>query len=221
MDDVAALLVEYLRTPMPGRGGLVASNPRLFSPDVVAALDDAHETLLQAQRQARDACHSIDDVMGSIDLPSLPRLTPMERCELSLTEEAMIAQFADRLSTLLAQRGMLEAAVAGGALSVGAEGCSFAKPWHQQCPIVLEVLSFLPVAFTFNVAENVCRLWRAWLCVPADSRAFWTGCVQREFPESLQTLLQLQDADLYQSDWRTIAMVCCADEDDGAEVAEE
>ncbi|RNF08578.1 hypothetical protein TraAM80_02686 [Trypanosoma rangeli] len=219
--DVAALLAEYLRAPVPSRRGMVASNSRLFTPDMVAALDEAYATLLQARSQARDAYRSIDDVMGNIDLPSLPRLTPMERSELDLTEEAIIAQFADHLSTLLAQGAMTGAALAGEALSVGGTSCNFAKPWHKQCSIVLAILSFLPVEFTFNVAENVCKLWRTWLYVSADSQAFWTGCVQQEFPETLQALLQLQDVDLYQSDWRTIAMVCCADKDKGVLVEEE
>ncbi|ESL06729.1 hypothetical protein TRSC58_05594 [Trypanosoma rangeli SC58] len=219
--DVAARLAEYLRASVPSRKGMVASNPRLFTPDMVAALDEAHTTLLQARSQARDAYRSVEDVMGNIDLPSLPRLTPMERSELDLTEETMIAQFADHLSTLLAQGVMTGAALAGEALSVSDASRNFAKPWHQRCSIVLEILSFLPVEFTFNVAENVCKLWQTWLYVSADSRAFWTGCVQREFPETLQALLQLQDVDLYQSDWRTIALVCCADEDKGVTVEEE
>ncbi|EKF33630.1 hypothetical protein MOQ_002490 [Trypanosoma cruzi marinkellei] len=210
--EIAALLAEYLRTPVSSRGELVASNPSLFAPDVVEALDDAYDLLAQVRKQARDACRSIDDVMENLDLPSLPRLTPTERSELVFTEEVMIAQFVDELLLLLSQRETTFCSLKE-RLSASDEVCNFAKPWHQQRSVVLEILSFLPVECTFNVAENVCRLWQTWLCVPADSRAFWTGCVQREFPENMQTLIQLQEVDLYESDWRTIAMICCTDEE--------
>ncbi|PBJ69057.1 hypothetical protein BCY84_20539 [Trypanosoma cruzi cruzi] len=218
--EIAALLAEYLRAPVSSRGELVASNPCLFAPDVVEALDDAYDMMTQVQKQTRDACRTIDDVMGNLDLPSLPRLTPTERSELVATEEVMIAQFVDELLLLLSQRETTLCSLKG-TLSASDEACNFARPWHQQRSVVLEILSFLPVECTFNVAENVCRLWRTWLCVPADSRAFWAGCVQREFPESMQTLIQLQEVDLYESDWRTIAMMCSTDEEKDDLMAEE
>ncbi|KEG14256.1 hypothetical protein DQ04_00551080 [Trypanosoma grayi] len=212
--EVAALLARYLRVQSPARADLVAAHQDLFTPDVVEALEGASNVLLQTQRQAKDACRSISSVMDDVDLPMATRLTAKELHDLDVTEETMITRFSETLAALLSEGEMPRVAMHGAPPSACVDRMEFYKPWHQQCPIVMEILSFLPVEYILSVAEVVCRSWQMWLCVPDVSRAFWAGCVQQEFPEMLRTLVASEGPDLYESDWRTIALVCCTQDDD-------
>lgn len=72
-------------------------------------------------------------------------------------------------------------------VSTGGEGAAATTTmiWYDVPELVLEILSYLPARDILLHAEEVCTAWQYWLYLPAISRSFWLGVVQREFPSLL------------------------------------
>lgn len=230
-ETIPDIFVSYLRaTGDADRRSVVQAHPSLFPEPVVEALNDAHREFRDTMREVKEACRMIDAVSGSLEYTGASmELQPGEARTL-LDEETLFHNFATSLAALLEARekqGTVlrcasaatattsstagAAAVPSAVVSLSHEAGGDASqrgPWFAQPALVLSVLSFLPAGEVFMEAENVCRSWQTWLFEPQVSRFFWVGCVQREFPRQLAILLQTEGEDLFQSDWRSLAMLC-------------
>lgn len=212
--DIAGLLAQYIKGQPEERLVTAAAYPDIFTSDVVEELNGAYALLLDAQRQAREACCAVDDVTREHGLPTALRITPKEQNELDVTEEMMIKRFAEEVAVYLSEGGAPNISSDAEPTSVLNSHCVDLR-WHQHSTLVLHVLSYLPLEFTLSVAENVCKGWREWLFIPEFSGMFWHECTMREYPECVRMLLLSGGEDTRQCDWRTFAMLCCSvDEED-------
>ncbi|KAG5468433.1 hypothetical protein LSCM1_02413 [Leishmania martiniquensis] len=225
---VPELFVRYLKARTPaGRLDIVRLNPLLFTDDIVAALMDAHVQIQETLGEVKEACRVIDAVSGSLEFTGAHiNLQPTESKAL-LDEDTILQNFATTLASLLTARENARPAVRSTTPSLSTADHALSRTvapqpnaagaWFTQLTIVFSVLAFLSVEEIFMEAENVCRSWQTWLFLPEVSRFFWVGCVKREFPHRLQGLLQAAGDDLYDSDWRSLAMLCVTEADSAEE----
>jgi hypothetical protein len=240
-ETIPSIFVRYLKaTSNEEKQSVVQAYLPLFPEPVITALDDARRQFNDTMCEVKEACRMIDAVSGGLEYTRAPvELQPSEAKAL-LDEDTILQNFASSLATLLAERerhGSLvlstatNAVVGAGPEEPGSSAALVAATdeggtrqrgaWFVQPALVLTVLSFLPAQVVFMEAENVCRSWQAWLYTPEVSRFFWVGCVQREFPQQLAALVQTEGEDLFQSDWRSIAMLCVTEAEGEGEEAEE
>ncbi|KPA82495.1 hypothetical protein ABB37_03549 [Leptomonas pyrrhocoris] len=228
-ETIPDIFARYLKaTSDEERQAIVQAHPPLFAGPVIPALQEARRHFSDTLREVKEACRMIDAVSGSLEYTGTPvELQPRE-AQLLLDEDTLLHSFSTSLASLLDARekqGTVLPSVAAEATMSGttagssapASSCAWGAAsglWFTQPAIVLEVLSFLPTEVVLVEAENVCRRWRTWLFEPDVSRFFWVGCVQREFPRQLALLLQTEGEDLFRSDWRSLAMLCVAEEED-------
>ncbi|KAG8346560.1 hypothetical protein TRVL_02603 [Trypanosoma vivax] len=218
--NVASILDQYMRAQPADRAQMVAIYSPIFTPDVVKALDNARALLVDSQQQTRELCHIIDGFTAIEGIPPALQLTVKEQQLLGLTEDAMIAKFIQKMSAYLSVGEIPDVSPSSGSLLVATppEVCG---EWYKQPSVLFGVLSFLPLVFTLTVAENVCKFWRDSLFVPEASNAFWRACLLREYPESLSMLLELEGSNTDPDSWRTVALVCCAEDDNSSADYEE
>lgn len=224
---VSQLFASYLALPSEAeRRALAAAHPHIFVPELLDSLAEAQRELHQTLSEVRDVYSTIDSVA---DVLSLSSFTPVQNAERVAGAEDLTAEFAARFAAGLSalrdssvsatRHTSALAPIPAAALpkTLSSTSAPARVPWHQQAELVLEVLSYVPARDVLLHAEDVCEAWRYWLFVPEVSRFFWIGVVQREFPAFLQQLLMLQaskeDAVLDQ-DWRSMAMLCVAQEED-------
>lgn len=235
--DIPSIFVRYLKaTGAAERQAVARAHPLLFTDDIVAALADARAQINATLWEVQEACRMIDAVSGSLEFTGAKvELQPGESKAL-LDEDTILHNFATSLGGLLTAREKAGTAMPSTTLPVMSAPTSSGpcaapasavldtaaaqQQWFTQPALVLAILAFLPAEEVFLQAENVCRAWQTWLFVPDVSRFFWVGCVQLQFPEQLQTLLKTAGDDLFQSDWRSLAMLCVA-EAEGDDEAEE
>ncbi|KPI87983.1 hypothetical protein ABL78_2919 [Leptomonas seymouri] len=218
-ETIPDVFVRYLKAASDcERQAITRAHAPMFQEPIITALNDARRQFNETLREVREACRMIDAVSGSLEYTGTPiELQPGET-KLLLDEDTLLRSFANSLTTLLEARDKKGDAPPSAAAAVGpstpSSSCApVASPaaWFAQPALVLEILSYLPANEIFVEAENVCRSWQAWLFDPGVSRFFWVGCVQREFPQQLAVLLQTEGEDLFQSDWRSLAMLCVVD----------
>ncbi|KAK7195893.1 hypothetical protein NESM_000522000 [Novymonas esmeraldas] len=228
---IPAYFVQYLKAvDAAEQRAVVEAHPLLFTEDIVLALKDARAQINETMREVREACRMIDAVSGSLEYTGARvELQPSESKAL-LDEDTILHNFALSLARLLTARERAAPAVpsttpppptdrgpAAIASGAGAPPLGTGTAWFSQPSLVLAVLSFLPAEEILMTAETVCRAWQTWLFLPDVSRFFWVGCVQREFPQQLAALLQTAGDDLYQSDWRSLAMLCVTEAAEASE----
>lgn len=228
---IPELFVQYLKAKhSTDHLAIVRAHPVLFTDDVVAALKDARAQINATFLDVKDACRIIDAVSGSLQYTGTSvRLQQSEAKEL-LDEDAILKNFATSLASLLTAREMARppglSAISSLATASHVSSSPVSGPlhsrgaWFTQPSLVFTVLAFLSAEEIFMTAENVCRAWQTWLFLPDMSRFFWVGCVQHEFPQQLQVLLQTAGDDLYQGDWRSLAMLCVTEAEQAAEAEE-
>ncbi|GET92453.1 hypothetical protein, conserved [Leishmania tarentolae] len=228
---IPELLVQYLKAKDSTEQLAIArAYSVLFTDDIIETLKGVRVQINETFREVQEACRMIDAVSGSLQYTGASvKLQQSEAKEL-LDEDTALKNFAASLTSLLAAREKDGPAALSTLSSLPSPGPVSSSPaalqshspgaWFTQPSLVFSVLMFLSVEEIFTTAENVCRAWRTWLFLPDMSRFFWVGCVQREFPQELQALLQNSGDDLYKSDWRSLAMVCVTEAELLAEAEE-
>ncbi|TPP40271.1 hypothetical protein CGC21_27125 [Leishmania donovani] len=228
---IPELFVQYLKAKdFREQLAIVHAHPALFTDDVVAALKDARAQINETFVEVKEAFRIIDAVSGSLQYTGTSVQLQQSEVKEVLNEEAILKNFAASLAGLL-RAGETAGPAAPSTISSLSTACRVSSSlgagqsqspgaWFTQPSLVFSVLAFLPAEEIFMAAENVCRAWQTWLFLPDMSRFFWVGCVQREFPEQLQVALQTAGDDLYESDWRSLAMLCVTEAEQAAEAEE-
>ena len=199
--DVTALLARYLTAPPEERAALQSSFPDVFCEEVLLEMQDAELLMQETDSSVLDVHSCFKQVVGELDLPGLP--APLVPDHVSVPHRALFAHnFNQQLASLMA------AAWRGQQMVLPASGGK-AKKWYEASGPIETVFSFMPIMDLLCVSENTCRAWRAFLQSEGAS-AFWIGCVQREFPTELGVLVAAEGSKLFESDWRTIAMLVCS-----------
>ncbi|CAJ1023661.1 hypothetical protein Q4I32_003335 [Leishmania shawi] len=217
--SIPELFVRYLKaSSWTDQLAIVHANPLLFTDDIVAALRDARVQIDKTAREVKEACRVIDAVSGTLEYTDTQIELQRSESKALLDDDTLLKKFATSLASLLEARETAGLAVLPSAPCLSTAGHASRSPgtlqqnspemWFRQPSLVFSVLAFLPAEEIFMAVENVCRAWQGWLFMPDMSRFFWVGCVQREFPQQLQVLLQTVGDDLYQCDWRSLAMLC-------------
>lgn len=228
---IPELFLQYLKAKdLKDQLAIVRAHPVLFTDDVVAALKDARAQMNETFVEVKETCRIIDAVSGSLQYTGTSVQLQQTVAKELLDEDAILKKFATSLAGLLRARETAGPAAPSTisslatasrvSSSLGAGKSHSPGAWFTQPSLVFSVLTFLSAEEIFMTAENVCRAWQTWLFLPDMSRFFWVGCVQREFPEQLQVLLQTAGDDLYQSDWRSLAMLCVTEGEQAAEAEE-
>ncbi|KAG5494114.1 hypothetical protein JKF63_01949 [Porcisia hertigi] len=225
---ISELFARYLKANnLADQLAITRDNPLLFTDDIVAALKDARVQIDDTLREVRETCRMIDAVSGNLEyMGTGVALQPSESKAL-LEEDTVFNNFATHLASLLRAREKAgSAAVSTNPFRLSASPFSgdmaasrsnSPGAWFTQPALVFNILSFLSAEEILMEAENVCSSWQMWLFQADMSRFFWVGCVQREFLPRLQPLLESVGDDLYESDWRSFAMLCVAEAEQAKE----
>ena len=196
--EVTALLAQYLTSSPAQRVALQGAHPEIFCDEVLLEMQDAEQLMQETDAQVKDVHGCFSQVVTELDLPGLPG--PREHS--AIAPQALFAHnFNERLSTLFA--------AAWHAPLVTTQS---SRKWYAASGVIQVLLSFMPIMDIMCVAENTCSSWRDFLRGDGAS-AFWIGCVQREFPTELGILVAAEGSKLFESDWRTIAMLVCSNDD--------
>lgn len=238
-DVIRGLLVQYCFLPTAAaRNDLLQRYPELFHGELLEALNDAREVLQSTASAYDDSERMFTSLMRQLDLPSESRaLGPSSEAvedyrvpSQSATHGADVTR--NEFATLLAN--LLRAAPAEESQHTNVVGSDDALPatiacapqsggalqsssWSRNDTLVVEVFSYLPAETLFNVCENTCQYWRVLLCDGVVANSIWIGIVQREFPKQLAKALSAQcddpNVDVWDNDWRVIAMLAVCEED--------
>lgn len=251
-DALTAILLDYMQSEGEHQLELEREHPSIFVADVKESLAAAQLQLNATFKEIQEASKAISGIADSLDLPGgVTRLQASEK-ELLENREVLYTNFARSLSGLLVESqrrmtrpkeadamahgaatllqlrnsnatGASPSAVAG-ALDLARDSLSDSSKWYERVEIVFHILSYIPCEDIFMSMEYVSRSWMTWLAEPAFCSPFWLGCVQREYPAALKTLLETEGPEVFlEYDWRSVAMLCVAEdpevEMDGDEAA--
>ena len=198
--DVTGLLAAYLTATPSARLDLHAANPDVFSDEVLLELAEAEGVMTETDMAVRDIHGTFSALVTDLSLPGLTSDGAS-----SVPCDAMFAHhFNQRLAELFA-------AVWHGRVPVGPEALRRVR-WHEARGVMDSLFAFMPVMELLCVAENTCRPWRMHLR-NGVAQPLWIGCVQREFPQALGTLIAAEGSKLLETDWRTIAMLVVSGDD--------
>ncbi|CAD2214815.1 hypothetical protein AGDE_12130 [Angomonas deanei] len=215
---LTATLTQFLKANEEEQAQLVLQHPQLFNGPILEALQHAKAQLQNVRCEIREASKAIDAVASVVDLPGgVTKLQPGEK-EVFENDDYLYDNFALTLSRIIAENMHLSKSNP----ATVAEPRREASHWYGTSSIVLEILSYLPAEELFAEVEYVCKDWMFWLSEAEVTPSFWLGVVQREYPDMLKSLLESEGPSmLFDSDWRSTAMLCVVNSQEGENDEEE
>jgi hypothetical protein len=194
MSEVTGLLARYLTASPDERLGMRTSYPDVFCDEVMLELAEAETLMLETDASVRDIHGTFGSLVTELSLPGLTA-----EGGTAVPRDALFAHnFNKRLTQLF-----------GAVWQAPAVQAPRPKAWYEATGVMDALFAFMPIMEILCVGENTCRGWRTYLCA-GSAQPLWIGCVQREFPQELGALVAAEGSKLFESDWRTIAMLVCS-----------